>query len=207
MDPYHFPIPIETFLLTAPKISLAYPQIIWALNPFIQNTINRAIIQQANELLHTIQKQGYYKLSSTEVLLNYEIKNNQRGILSLTLSSFANTFSLAHPVDGLTSITTDTYSGNIYQLQDLFQPNSPYVEHISTEIKLQIKQRNLPLFKQFESIRPNQDFYIADKALIIFFQRYEIGPRPLGYPIFPISIYSLEDIIKKDGPLGIMLPN
>ncbi|WP_245592255.1 RsiV family protein [Ectobacillus panaciterrae] len=154
-------------------------------------------------MFHSINQQGYFQLGKTEVSSHYEIKNNQRGILSLTLSNFANMFPMAHPIDNLTSLTTDIRTGKIYQLKDLFKPNSPYVERISEHIKVQIKQRNLPLFKEFESIRPNQDFHIADKALIIFFQRYEIGPRPLGYPMFPISIYDLEDIIEEEGRLEL----
>lgn len=42
-------------------------------------------------------------------------------------------------------------------------------------------------------------------TLVVFFQRYEIGPRPLGYPMFPISIYDLQDIIDEKGSLGIMI--
>lgn len=182
---------------------MAYPQITWLPNSMIQDHINRAILQEVYRMFHSINQQGYFQLGKTEVSSHYEIKNNQRGILSLTLSNFANMFPMAHPIDNLTSLTTDIRTGKIYQLKDLFKPNSPYVERISEHIKVQIKQRNLPLFKEFESIRPNQDFHIADKALIIFFQRYEIGPRPLGYPMFPISIYDLEDIIEEEGRLEL----
>jgi hypothetical protein len=205
MTPYSLPVPIQTMQITAPNISITYPQIIWLSNHIIQDYINYAILQKIYGMFHFIEQQGYFQLGKTEMLFRYEIKNNQRGIISLTLSSFANMFLMAHPVDSLTSLTTNMRTGKIYQLQDLFKLNSPYIERISEQIKVQLKQRNLPLFKEFTSIRPNQDFYISDKTLTIFFQRYEIGPRPIGYPMFPISIYNFEDIIEENGPLGIMI--
>ncbi len=205
MDLYSLPIPIQTMVIKAPKVSIKYPQLAGLPSYAIQSTINHKILQQVYRLFHSINEQGYFQLGKTEVTGGYEIKNNQRGIVSLTLSNFAYMYPMAHPVDNLTSLTTDVQTGKFYQLKDLFKPNSPYVKRISNLIKIQIKQRNIQVYDDFKSIRPDQDFYIADKSLVIFFQRYEIGPRPLGYPMFPISIYELEDIIKEQGPLGIMI--
>ncbi|WP_368073024.1 RsiV family protein [Virgibacillus salinus] len=56
-------------------------------------------------------------------------------------------------------------------------------------------------------MQPDQDFYIADKALVIYFQLYEITPYVFGFPMFPISVYAIKDIINEDGPLGRMAEN
>lgn len=205
MDPYRLPVPIQTMVITSPKVSIYYPQLVSLSNRKIQDHINHAILQQVYRLFHLVNQQGYFQPGKTELTGNYEIKNNQRGIISLTLSNFAYMYPMAHPVDNLTSLTTDVRTGKIYKLKDLFKPNSPYVERISELIKQQLKYRDIPLYGEFNSIKPNQDFYIADKSLVIYFQRYEIAPRPAGYPMFPISIYELEDIIDEKGPLGIMI--
>ncbi len=205
MNALRLPIPIKTEVFEVPKTSVYYPQVIWPLNIYIQNHINQAIYQDVTRLFKKVYNQGYYVPGRTEFTGNYEIKNNQRGILSLTLSNFAYMFPMAHPVDNLTSLTTDIRTGKIYQLQDLFLPNSNYVARISELVNIQITERGMEVFEGFTGIRPDQDYYIADKCLVIFFQRYEIGPRPLGYPMFPIPIYQLEDIIRPDGPLGIMI--
>jgi len=89
-------------------------------------------------------------------------------------------------------------------LPELFKPNSNYVKKISDIIKVQIKARNIPTLGDFTEINPNQDFYIADRSLVIFFQLYEITPYYAGIPYFPISIYELEDIINENGPLQRM---
>lgn len=205
MNGYNLPVPMRTAVITAPGVTIYYPQITWLPDRNIQYHINSLILRKVYRLFDIIKQQGYFQPGKTEVTGEYEIKNNQRGILSLTLSNFAYMYPMAHPVDNLTSLTTDVRTGKTYELQDLFKPNSPYVERISELIKIQIKQRDIPLFEEFKSIRPNQDYYIADKTIVIFFQRYEIGPRPTGYPMFPISIYDLQDIIKERGPLGIMI--
>lgn len=205
MDTYRLPVNIQTMVINAPNVTVYYPQILCLPVLKIQNSINHTILQQVHRLFYLVKKQGYFQPGKTEYTGNFEIKNNQRGIISLTLGNFAYMYPMAHPVDNLTSLTTDVRTGKVYKLKELFKPNSPYVEKISELIKIQIKQRDIPVYNEFISIRPDQDFYIADKTLVIFFQRYEIGPRPLGYPMFPISIYNLEDMIEELGPLGIMI--
>ncbi|HHY20883.1 MAG TPA: DUF3298 domain-containing protein [Bacilli bacterium] len=74
-----------------------------------------------------------------------------------------------------------------------------------TQQLIQIKQRDIFLLNGFTVIRPDQDFYIADKALVIYFQLYEITPYAYGFPMFPISVYEIQDIIDENGPLGRML--
>ncbi len=205
MDPYQLPVAIQTIVRTAPNLSIKIPQIVYLPKQRVQITINAAIRQRVEQLFDMVKQEGYYQLGKTKYNGTYEIKNNQRGILSLTLSNFAFMYQMAHPVDHLTSITTDVRTGKIYALNELFKPNSPYVERISEIIKQQLTYRDIPLFEPFEQIKSDQDYYIADKALVIYFQRYEIAPRPAGYPMFPISIYELEDIIDKQGPLGMMI--
>ena len=61
------------------------------------------------------------------------------------------------------------------------------------------------MINEFTTIRPEQDYYIADKALVIYFQLYELTPYAYGFPYFPISVYEIQDIIDENGPLGRML--
>ncbi|HNU79629.1 MAG TPA: RsiV family protein, partial [Bacillota bacterium] len=68
----------------------------------------------------------------------------------------------------------------------------------------QITDRNIDLLDEFKGIRPDQDFYIADKSLVLFFQLYEITPYYMGLQYFPISVYQIQDIIAEEGALGIM---
>lgn len=65
-----------------------------------------------------------------------------------------------------------------------------------------MKNRNIQLLEDIKGIRDNQDFYIADKSIIVYFQLYEITPYVFGFPMFPISVYELVDIIDENGILG-----
>jgi hypothetical protein len=105
------------------------------------------------------------------------------------------------------SLSVDLERKKICKLRDLFKPGSDYIKRLSNLISVQIKQRNIQLINDFNIILPNQDFYIADKALVIYFQLYEITPYYVGFPMFPISVYDLQDIIDENGLLGRMVVN
>lgn len=81
------------------------------------------------------------------------------------------------------------------------------MKKLSDIVLKQIKEREIDLLGEFKPVKPNQDYYIADKSLVIYYQLYEITPYVFGFPQFPISVYEIQDIINEDGPLGVMLIN
>ena len=191
-----YPVMVNTLKMKDENFEVDYPQVSCLMNPSAQEIINRAIINNVYEL---IQKQSpFVKMDGT-----YELKNNDKGVLSLTLINYAFAGG-AHGNTIVKGLTFDVETGHIYTLPELFKPGSDYIKKISEIIKVQIKERNLPTLGDFTEINPNQDFYIADRSLVIFFQLYEITPYFVGIPYFPISIYELEDIINENGPLQRM---
>jgi Protein of unknown function (DUF3298)/Deacetylase PdaC len=199
------PVIIQTLVMTLPKVIIYYPRLKSMSNQHIQETINQVIWQKINRLIYN---QDYYKNpDNTEMNGSFEIKTNERGILSLSLSNYAYTYHMAHGLTLMESITVNIKTGKFYQLKDLFKKNSNYVQKLSDLIRVQIDQRKIPLLEPFKMIKPNQDYYIADKSLVIYFQLYEITPYYVGFPMFPISVYDIEEIIDENGPLGKMLPN
>ncbi|MFC0272688.1 DUF3298 domain-containing protein [Metabacillus herbersteinensis] len=203
MERFRLPVKISTKAITSPNLSIFYPQLLLS-NKYIQQKVNEAIYRKMYAMFSKVNEQGYYQPGVTELLGDFEIKNNQRGIVSLTLSIFANMPTLAHPVNYLDSITTDVRTGKIYRLKDLFKANSDYKQRINELIEEQIKDRDIPLLEPFKGIQPNQKYYIADKSLIIYFDEYDITPGYVGFPMFPIASYKLQDMILDSSPLGIM---
>jgi hypothetical protein len=130
---------------------------------------------------------------------SFEIKNNQRGILSILLIGMAE-FGGAHPMTVTKSLTMDTGTGESYSLHQLFSPG--YMEIINNEIKRQIRERDIPLIDSFKGISPEQDYYISDHTIVIFYQLYELSPYAAGFPYFPIPLYMLSDVIPGDGLLA-----
>lgn len=204
--PVTFPVHIQTMKVSGgPNQTVYYPQVIGMPNQAIESSMNHLIVQQAEQLIQ--QQVAEMPTPIVEMIGSYEIKNNQRHVLSLSQSNYTYHHHAAHGMTYMKSLTFDTQTGKMYQLKDLFKPGSDYIKRLSTIIRSQIKQREIPLLGEFTSIQPNQDFYIADKALVIYFQLYEITPYYVGFPMFPISVFQLQDMIDENGPLGWMAMN
>lgn len=203
MSTVQLPVRVSTRRITSMDgmITIDYPVVKDMESITAQHRINRSIKAQMDSIL---RDQGYGKGQKLEMLGWYEVKNNQRGVLSLTIGNYAFTYPSAHGMTIVKGLTFDTAKGNSYELEDLFKPGSDYVKVLSDIIVQQIKDRKIELLDEFKGIRPDQDFYIADKSLVLFFQLYEITPYYMGLQYFPISVYQLQDIIKEDGPLGVM---
>jgi len=187
---------------SSPKINVYYPLVTQMNDAVIQRKINNVIIHSLNEILID---QQFYSPALVELLANFEIKNNQRGILSLNLIVYSFTGG-AHGMTIIKSLTFVTKTGKQYDLRDLFKPGSDYVKKLSDFICVDIKKWNIELLDPpFKEIKPNQDFYIADTSIVIYFQLYEITPYVSGFPYFPIPILDIADIIQPQGPLDRMM--
>lgn len=201
-----FPVDVRTYKISrGQKQIVYYPQVTNLSNTKMQSLINETIVAQTQQLIN--QQAGNMPSQVEEMIGTYEIKNNQRNVLSLSLSNYAYHFHAAHGLTYIKSLTFDLQKGKLCNLHDLFKPGSRYIERLSALIEQQIEQRNIPVLDDFKSIWPDQDFYIADKALVIYFQLYDLAPYAFGFPMFPISVYELQDIIAEDGPLGRMAMN
>ncbi|MBU5255119.1 DUF3298 and DUF4163 domain-containing protein [Tissierella praeacuta] len=196
-----FPIEIKTLKLDMNRLEIYYPQIYGLENIYVEDRMNNLILEA---MYNQIAQQGYYENPETYINGTWELKNNDKGILSLTLINYAFSGG-AHGLTIVKGLTFDIKNGRLYELKDLFKPDSNYIKVLSEEVEEQIEDRNIQTLEEFKSIKPNQDFYIADLSLTIFFQEYEIAPYSYGILYFPISIYEIQDIIDENGPLGIMI--
>ncbi|MCJ7986435.1 DUF4163 domain-containing protein [Priestia sp. OVL9] len=67
------------------KLNVYYP-VVHLTNQAVQHSMNSKILQRTNEL---IRQQGYGENPDTEETGYYELKTNERNVLSLTLVNFA----------------------------------------------------------------------------------------------------------------------
>ncbi|MBJ6363691.1 DUF3298 and DUF4163 domain-containing protein [Paenibacillus sp. GCM10012307] len=197
------PAVIQPTRLTYPKIELWIPVVQGVSDRQVQNTINEAIRAEAHKL---IKSQGSLDDPRAEMFGWFEVKTNEKNVLSLSLYNYAYTGG-AHGLTLQFSLTFDLKTGKQYTLSELFKPGSDYKKRLDSIIAAQIKARGIELLQPFEGIRPDQDFYIADRSLVIYFQLYEITAYVYGFQYFPISVYELQDIVNEQGPLGVMLVN
>ncbi len=187
-----------------------YPVVVGMANIAVQAKINRAILFMVNKLysdqVSQLLNQGYPQIPPMDIVGWYEIKTNERGVLSLSIGNYTMAYPAAHGWTIIKSLTFEIQTGEIYQLYDLFKPDSNYMNVLSDLISAQIKARNISLISPYPGIKPyNQDYYIADKALVIYYQLVEFTPYVYGFPMFPISVYEIQDLIKPDTPLEKMV--
>ncbi|MBT2683357.1 DUF3298 and DUF4163 domain-containing protein [Bacillus sp. ISL-37] len=199
--PVSFPVSINTVKVSGgPKRTVYFPRVMNMENKDIEKKVNHSIVLQAQQLIN--EQTGNMPGSVEEMIGYYEIKNNQRAVLSLSQLNYTYHYHAAHGMTYIKSLSYDLQSGKLYELKDLFKPGSDYVKRLSDIIEVQIDERKIPLLGDFKGIRENQDYYLADKSIVVYFQLYEITPYVFGFPMFPISVYSLEDIIDQTGILG-----
>ncbi|NLC76899.1 MAG: DUF3298 and DUF4163 domain-containing protein [Clostridia bacterium] len=205
MNPTQLPVQIIPKRLVRQNLNVVYPMVTAGTNPMAMHTMNRQIYSLVDRL---IAEQGYYQSPQTISVTGYfEIKNNQRGVLSISIINYAYPERAAHGLTIIKSLNFDIRTGSNYSLEQLFIPGSDYQTRLETIIKEQIREREIPVITEFPGVSPRQDYYIADKALVIYYQLYELAPYAYGFPQFPISVYELQDIIREDSLLAPMLMN
>ena len=205
MNEFALPVQIVPQKITRPNLEIYYPQITQGTNPFALQNMNREIFDL---VLRLTQEQGYFQNpQGHQVTGFFEVKNNQRGVLSLNISNYTYPLQAAHGTTIIKSLTFDIATGKSYKLHELFKLDSNYIEVLNKIIQTQIRERKIPIINGFIGVTPNQDYYIADKVLVIYYQLYEMTPYVFGFPMFPISVYQIQNLIREDGPLGVMLIN
>lgn len=212
MNTTQSPVQIITRKLVRPAygMNIDYPVVVGMRNAAVQKKINDIILYTVNKLIYDqtnqlVDVQGINPLPKMTVQGFYEVKANLRDVLSLSIGNYTMVEHAAHGLTIIRSLTFDINTGKVYQLGELFKPGSNYVKVLSDIVARQIKERDITLLGDFQGIKPDQDYYISDKVLVIYFQLYEITAYAYGFPYFPISVYEIQDIIAKDSPLYRMI--
>ncbi len=195
-----FPTPliVQSAEAAFPKAQLYIPHVSGGKQAAADAKMNKVLLQGSQ---HLVDSQGPLTDPRAEMLALYELKTNEKEVLSISLVNYAYTGG-AHGATLVKSYSFDSSTGEVSELKDLFKPGADYITPISKHIKAALESRGITTFEPFKSIKPNQDFYIADRSLVIYFQQYEIAPYSYGLLYFPISIYDLQNIINDKGLLA-----
>ncbi|QPA32539.1 DUF3298 and DUF4163 domain-containing protein [Thermaerobacillus caldiproteolyticus] len=197
------PVNIHTEYVKQKRLELYYPVIYGLPNKEAEKKINYEILASVQQIL---MDQGFYENPLTEITGHFELKTNEKDVLSLTIINYAYSGG-AHGLTLMKGVTFDVSTGKKYLLSELFLDDSDYVKVLSSMVSTQIKERDIFLLNPpFKSVSPEQDFYIADKALVLFYQLYKLTAYAFGFPYFPISVYAIEKVVDPQSPLGKMLP-
>lgn len=184
--------------LVPSKLSIFYPFIPNANNNKAYLSINNAITDEVSKLFK--QQVLLPEVSDfNEIYGRYEITVNKNNIISILFSLYTYINKAAHGFTAYSSVTANTNTGQIYSFSDLFNSKIYYVGFLNELAKQYIKDNNIPLINAYNGITPNQQYYLTEDSLVLYYQVYEY--TPYYYGLFKIEIPS-EKIKNLLGPLS-----
>jgi len=195
------------------KITLQYPQIERLNDKNVEDKINSILRGAAEAARDEGQKNADFIDEGTdlsaispnkyETYFDYRLKYNQNGLLSLVLFNYQYTGG-AHGITVQSSYTFDLKTGEEYKLKDLMQADADYVAFISNIVKQKIDERIkaglLPdyLLAPFTAIKDDQDYYLSNNGVVVYFQQYEYFPYAAGIQEFTVDYQELGNMLKPE---------
>lgn len=180
---------------------------------------NKNIEKINNEILNTVTKfkdeikiasnnykESYEKNSDKnqyikyqyESVSDYKITYNKKNILSIPLTMYEFTGG-AHGLTNIKHFNYNLITGQEIKLKDLFKVNSNYKEIINKYISDDIsKNPNVYFLGEdgFKGIKDDQNFYITEEGIVIYFSLYDIAPYSTGIPMFTITWDDIIDYLE-----------
>lgn len=133
---------------------------------------------------------------------DFQISFYRDNLLVLELNGYDYPFGAAHGMPTEVYVHIDLKNGDMYELKNLFKPDTDYVKVLSDLISQKIKndpQYSYVFPDSYKGIQPDQPFYVTDEALYVYFTPYEIAPYAAGFPTFMIPYREIDSILNKDG--------
>lgn len=125
-----------------------------------------------------------------EIYSRYKVVEDNKLFVSL-YNDYYEFLGGAHGMTTKTSYTVDKEKEGLVTLKELFSKGYNYTGIINKEIKEQINKNPENYFDsgaEFKGISENQNFYIEDDNLVIYYQLYELAPYVFGFPEFKIPL-------------------
>jgi desulfoferrodoxin (superoxide reductase-like protein) len=191
------------------KVELKVPEVTDMLNEEAKTKLNNQLMSiydlkasledEAKQAAVDFEPQGI-PFHTYELVADYNVSYNQKGILSLTTSIYSYTGG-AHGGTGNISYNVDINSGETISLKSMFKDEVNYQELINEEIRKQIAQNPDIYFDGdmgFQTIADDQSFYIKEGTIVICFSEYEIAPYSSGSPEFEIQLDQFKDNLQPE---------
>ncbi len=175
------------------KFDLEYPQLQGLPDQVIQQRLNARLKRVATDFAAQYKRDAG---AQGEVI--YEVQRRRGDILSVLFTASAYTGG-AHPLPALMGLTANLRTGEVYRLADLFRQEASWRQTISRLIREEFARRQareeLSLLRPFTEVAPDQDFYLTNDQLVIFFQVYDYTPYADGFPEFDLPLATLQALL------------
>jgi len=179
-----------------PCTDVKYPQV--ELHNYLVATLINDLVKE--QVFHLIPGDGCEVYE--EIYGTYRIGVNRASVLSVVLDVYTFRWHAANGVDVQKTVTASLQSGESYSFQSLFKPGSDYTDVMNRILRSQIKEREITTISPFPGVSENQEYYLTNKTLVVYYQELQFTPHYVGIPEFLVSYAEIEDIVRKDGPIG-----
>lgn len=169
--------------------------------PYVSGMQDKTLQNRINELLMRQSGTDYKGRPDETYRQDYDVMLNKNGIMSIVNNSYMYVQGAAHGMSMRSSINIDMTTGRLYSLQELFKPGTDYKSRLNNIIKNQIAEGNIPLLREFQGINDNQEYYLTDKELVIYYQLYDYTPYAYGFLEFYIPYEKISNMADKKGPI------
>ncbi len=189
-DPY-IPVIVDT-VMTKTESGIRY-------TPKVSIRGDETVAGLINDDIAALMEQMFTKAGYTEgepYTLTYEIKSNQRMLLSLLFR-----LAVKRDTDSAVVVKTATYhcmAGKRLSFDEFFNQKRNWQGRVRDAAEAVAADLNLDIIGQIPVVNGSNEFYIADKTLVLVYQQYEIATFASGIPILPIPMYTIEDVMDSD---------
>ncbi|MGO4530124.1 WG repeat-containing protein [Paenibacillus sp. 2TAF8] len=174
-----------------------YPQVEGLTNQSDQDKLNARLKQLSQVKPVPADQQLDYTYTG-----DFDITFYQQQLLQLQLTGYNYPAGAAHGMPTMVYAIINLSNGQLYELKDLFKPNSDYVKVLSQIVGEQIKndpQYSYVFPDTYTGISANQPFFVTADALHLYFNPYDIAPYAAGFPTFTIPFRQIMSIINTEG--------
>jgi hypothetical protein len=199
------PAVISDIKVESPGLNLTYPKVSDLRHKSAEAGINRYIKKEVHRIL---KENGYGSDESKKFTGGYLVKLNKRGTLCIIIEIYIYVKGETHGTTIRRPINISLKDARVYHIDDLFSRSikkSKFIGIINEIIKQNIKVKDLKLTKEFEGVMLDQDYYLTEDSIVIFFQNGKYTDIGFGFPEFTIAFSNILEIINNKGPIGRLL--
>lgn len=169
--------------------------------PVISNMENKEIEQSLNKI---IKEKFCVNAKSTEedeefkATLNtdYEITKQTDELISIKIFSSIFMEGAAHPSNTLEGLTLNMTTGKEIELKDLFKQDADFNKVLNGILKEKVTKLDFELFEEYKGLETQQEFYLTDESLIIFYVEGVYTPHAVGPLELKVEYKEIEKILK-----------
>ena len=178
--------------------------------PLVQSLKDKAVQDGINKIIYTtifrLRDDNASALKKHQKDYSYYVQSKvtfkRKDILSMKFEESLSIPFYAHPFNSVYAIIVNMKDGSIYKLKDLFVPGVSWEAALNGILKKDIdelaKKTEIPLLEVFNGIDKEQEFYLSNSSLVIYWQEARYFPRYLGPLEVAVKYSDIRGLLKKE---------